>query len=68
MRHSRHSCATHLLEAGADLCTIQAILGHTDVRDTAMYVHLSTRHLQAIANPLDNLPGVPPSAAEPEKK
>ncbi len=64
----RHSLATHLLEAGADLCTIQAILGHSDVRDTAMYVHLSTRHLQVVANPLDSLPAGSASHQEPPKK
>jgi integrase/recombinase XerD len=59
MHTLRHSYATHLLEAGVDLPTLQKLLGHKQLSTTLLYVHLGQENLLRTPSPLDSLPQTP---------
>jgi integrase len=60
----RHAYATHLIESGTGITSVQALLGHATLQTTLLYLHVRSDHMVTIGSPLDRLPpNVPPTQA-----
>ena len=64
----RHSFATHLLEDGYDIRTIQQLLGHADIKTTMIYTHVAKKNMLGVKSPLDNKKSSGKKSEDEQKK